>query len=98
MSLDRTLWGVSITSDGTRIVAAGAGGAIWRSTDGGSTFAKIQAASADLLAVGFMEDLPAQGWAVGVTGTIVHTSNGGANWEKLDTPLVVDYTAIEDFN
>jgi photosystem II stability/assembly factor-like uncharacterized protein len=92
------LRGVSITGDGVRMVAVGAGGLVWRSTDAGSTFAKVLTPGADLHAIGFMEHLPAYGWAVGAAATILHTSDGGAHFEALAAPLAVDYNAIEDFN
>ena len=45
-----------------------------------------------------MDDLPAQGWAVGAAGTILHTSDGGASFAALATPIAADLTAVEDFN
>jgi photosystem II stability/assembly factor-like uncharacterized protein len=89
---------VSITPDGTRIVAVGAAGLVWRSVDGGATFARVPTVSADLAAIGFIDELPAQGWAVGAAGTILHTSDGGAHFDALATAITANLTAVEDFN
>jgi photosystem II stability/assembly factor-like uncharacterized protein len=91
------LRGVSITPDGRGIVAVGAGGLVWRSSDGGASFARVSGGGADLNAVGFADDAPGQGWAVGAAGTILRTTDGGAHFAPIDSPLVVDLTSLEDF-
>jgi photosystem II stability/assembly factor-like uncharacterized protein len=55
------------------------GGLIYKSTDGGQSWVQQGAAPPDLLyAVSFADAL--NGWAVGWSSTILHTSDGGQNW------------------
>lgn len=92
------LRGVSITPDGTRIVAVGGAGIVWRSTDAGATWSLVSTGAPTLNAIGFIDDLPAQGWAVGARGALLHTGDGGATFQTLAAPLAVDFNAVEDFN
>ncbi len=71
---------------------------MWRSTDAGASFARVPTVTANLAAIGFSDAQPLQGWAIGAAGTVLHTTDGGAHFAPLTTPLAVDLTAIEDFN
>lgn len=71
----------AVTLAGQRLVAVGPRGMIALSGDRGKTWqqAKVPVQS-DLLAVHF--PTPAQGWAVGHDGVILHSADAGANWTK----------------
>lgn len=59
--------------------AAGAGGTLLSSTDGGRTWDTVDAGTdADLAALAFVT--PWNGWAVGAGGTLLHTADG-ATWD-----------------
>jgi photosystem II stability/assembly factor-like uncharacterized protein len=92
------LRGVSISADGSRILAVGTGGLVWRSGDGGESFARVATgAGEDIAAIGFDDgELGNQGWAVGAAGLILHTSDDGRTFGRLTPPIAVDFTAVED--
>ncbi len=58
-----------------------------RTTDGGESWQDFvfDASVPKLLAIEMVDEL--SGWAVGVGGSLVHTSNGGASWTTIDTGL-----------
>jgi len=57
----------------------GPAGAIWVTTDDGSTWSRQKSGTAqDLRAVTFKD--ASRGWVVGADGTILATTNGGARW------------------
>jgi photosystem II stability/assembly factor-like uncharacterized protein len=92
------LHGVSVSDDGSRILAVGERGLAWRSGDGGATFsAASTGASHALNAVGFDLDVPATGWAVGDQGTVLVTHDAGLHFEPIASPILADFTAVEDF-
>ena len=74
----QSLYGVSFASD-TVGWAAGAGGTLLRTTDGGNTWkAQSSKTTQTLYAIAFTD--ASNGWAVGGRGMIVHTVNGGTTW------------------
>lgn len=61
-------------------------GAITHSSDGGKTFVRQQANTANALTgVSFINTK--EGWIVGEQGTILHTKDGGTNWDKQNSPV-----------
>lgn len=59
--------------------AAGVGGVIIHTADGGKTWAPQKSGTGkDLLDLFFLDSL--NGWAVGEFGTVIHTDNGGKTW------------------
>jgi photosystem II stability/assembly factor-like uncharacterized protein len=72
---------LAVVQAGERLVAAGLRGVIVYSDDQGKTWVQAKApVSSDLVALSFPS--PQQGWAVGHGGVVLHTSDGGANWDK----------------
>lgn len=82
---------------GSRIVAVGEHGRVLLSDDDGKTHRQARKVAADttLTAVSFAD--AANGWAVGHGGVILHTADGGENWElqrqdaAVDQPLLTVY-------
>lgn len=92
------LHSVSVGHDGTRVVAVGDKGVTLRTTDGGAHVAEVASGqSLALAAIGFQNDLPNIGWAVGAHGTILRTIDNGATWASLPSPTTTDLTSVEDF-
>src|ERR1035437_3134840 len=59
-------------------------GAIYKTTDGGTTWiSKISGTSNRLMAIRFYDDNT--GYAVGYNGTIIKTTNGGESWVALNS-------------
>lgn len=91
-----TLRGLQMTEQGTRIIAVGDGGVVWRSLDGGASWsAGDSGTSSDLRAIGFGEN-GFEGWAVGPAGTLLHTLDGGGTFEALVSPVAGDLTSVEN--
>ena len=89
---------MSVAHDGQRVVAVGDKGFTLRSTDAGAHVAEVASGqSFALAAVGFQDDAPATGWAVGAHGTILRTVDNGATWSSLPSPTTADLTSVEDF-
>ena len=66
---------------GGRLVAVGRRGLIITSdSDGASWKQSVVPVSTDLVAIDF--PTAEQGWAVGHSGVVLHTSDGGLNWER----------------
>lgn len=65
---------------GSRFVAVGEHGIVLLSDDGGKTHRQARAVPVDvaLTSVHFVDDR--QGWAVGHSGVIIHTVDGGESW------------------
>lgn len=79
----------------TAIVDIPMGGAIVRTTDGGSTWETVLFYNEALLSIGFTNE--SIGYAVGDHGTIVQTSDGGQSWQQGETGVstllwAVDFT------
>jgi len=73
---------MAVTMAGQRVVAVGLRGHVVYSDDLGKSWVQAHVpVSTDLVAVTFVE--PTEGWAVGHGGVVIHSSDGGANWEKL---------------
>ncbi|WP_425317565.1 YCF48-related protein [Pseudomonas nitroreducens] len=71
----------AITTAGERLVAVGARGLIAVSDDAGSSWKQMASpVSSDLLAVYF--PIPAEGWAVGHEGVVLHSGDRGKTWTK----------------
>ena len=76
----RTLYN-GITLAGKRLVSVGQRGHIVYSDDQGKSWIQaVVPVSSDLTAVTF--PTPQQGWAVGHDGVVLHSVDGGANWNK----------------
>jgi photosystem II stability/assembly factor-like uncharacterized protein len=91
------LAGLQVSDDGTRAIAVGAAGHIWRSTDGAVTWARVDAGDGRALAaIGFSDEQPGRGWAVGASGALLLTNDDGASFTALAAPADVDFTAVED--
>jgi len=59
--------------------AAGSGGAVYATSDGGRNWARQSTGvGADLYDVKFLDER--EGWAAGAAGTLIHTTDGGRNW------------------
>jgi photosystem II stability/assembly factor-like uncharacterized protein len=71
---------MAITGAGKRLVAVGMRGYIATSDDDGKTWHQANVpVSSDLVAVDFPTAM--QGWAVGHGGVVLHSANGGADWQ-----------------
>ncbi len=71
---------IAITRAGARLVAVGEHGVITYSDDDGKTWAQSNVpVDVTLTAVAFAN--PSDGWAAGHYGIILHTSDGGVNWQ-----------------
>jgi photosystem II stability/assembly factor-like uncharacterized protein len=72
---------LSITAAGNRLVAVGAGGAILYSEDQGTTWLQATCpTSVTLTSVAFVNG--SLGWAVGHSGVILATRDGGISWSR----------------
>ncbi|MBP8925015.1 MAG: glycosyl hydrolase [Pseudomonadales bacterium] len=72
---------LAITHAGSRLVVAGMRGHVLYSTDDGRTWTQARVpVSVTLTALSF--PTPEYGWVVGHSGVVLHTSDGGANWER----------------
>lgn len=85
------------SSDGTKVLAVGAGGTILLSNDGGKSWtAQDSGVTATLKSIYCNRDCSAA-WAVGFDA-IVHTTNGGRNWSAqrigVGTDLAVSLNAV----
>ncbi len=59
--------------------AAGSGGAVYTTSDGGRTWERQSTGvEADLYDVKFLDER--EGWAAGAAGTLIHTTDGGRTW------------------
>ncbi len=65
--------------------AAGYFGAIYRTTDGGQSWAKLPSGTQkSIYDISFADEK--HGWAVGRRGFVIHTTDGGDSWERQDIP------------
>ena len=65
--------------------AAGYFGAIYRTTDGGKTWDKLQSGTQkSIYAISFADEK--NGWAVGRRGFVIRTTDGGDTWERQEIP------------
>jgi photosystem II stability/assembly factor-like uncharacterized protein len=70
---------LAVALAGSRLVAAGWRGLVVYSDDEGRTWRQADVpVSTDLVSLSF--PTPAQGWAVGHGGVVLHTQDGGATW------------------
>jgi photosystem II stability/assembly factor-like uncharacterized protein len=77
--------------------AVGAGGKIFMTADGGSTWrAQSSATTRGLNDVHFVD--ANRGWAVGEAGTILATVNGGRTWEMQNATVSVNLNAVRFLN
>lgn len=71
----------SVASAGQRLVAVGARGVVLLSDDEGVTWRQVQVpVSVTLTAVNFVD--AQYGWAVGHSGVVLHTRDGGESWSR----------------
>ena len=92
------LHGLSVKGDRTRVIAVGEGGLVWKSDDQGQTWAKADTGAASALnAIGFAEGNDLEGWAVGNDSTVLQTVDGAQSWKPLESPIVANFSAVEDF-
>jgi photosystem II stability/assembly factor-like uncharacterized protein len=75
-----------------RIVPGGPGGAVQRSTDGGSTWQTQMTGVSVTLAAG-ASPTPSVCWLVGPAGTVV-LSTDGSSWRRLGFPEVADLVSV----
>jgi photosystem II stability/assembly factor-like uncharacterized protein len=72
---------LAVATAGNRIIAVGERGIILLSDDNGLSWRQADVpVSVTLTAVRFASEQ--QGWALGHSGVVLHTKNGGDNWEK----------------
>lgn len=72
---------LALAHAGKRLVAAGARGHVLWSEDEGRSWQQAKVpVSIDLVGLSF--PTPAQGWAVGHGGVVLHTADGGKTWER----------------
>jgi photosystem II stability/assembly factor-like uncharacterized protein len=72
---------VGVQKAGARIIAVGEGGLIAYSEDAGEKWVQAEVpVSTTLTSLHFTDEN--HGWVVGHGGVILHTKNGGINWEK----------------
>jgi len=76
----------AVTAIGSdKLWAAGYFGAIYRTTDAGKTWKKLNGLTdQSIYDISFADDK--NGWAVGRRGFVIHTSDGGDNWELQTIP------------
>jgi photosystem II stability/assembly factor-like uncharacterized protein len=71
----------AVVTAGTRLVTVGVRGHILYSDDAGKTWQQAKVpVSSDLTSVYF--PTPAEGWAVGHDGVVLHSTDSGASWTK----------------
>ncbi len=78
------LFAVSVV-DSSVAMAAGYWGSIYRTEDGGETWAKTDTGTKRLIYSISMADAQ-NGWAVGQLSLVLHTSDGGKTWQRQSTP------------
>ncbi len=84
----------SVVRAGDRLVAVGQDGRIVLSDDNGKSWRQIQTpTSVTLTNVRFIS--PAEGWAVGQMGVILHTADGGMHWAMQFDGLRANQTLLE---
>lgn len=77
--------------------ACGSGGAIYKTTDGGSIWVLLTTpTNAFLQDIFFISDT--EGWACGYSGIILHTIDGGVNWSIQTNPMTSVVAAIKFFD
>ncbi len=70
---------------GFALVSSGSGARIYRTTDGAGSWTQVGAASQPLYDIAFVSSTEA--YAVGATGTLLHSTDGGATWTGLPLAL-----------
>lgn len=86
---------LDITAAGDRLVAVGERGIVVLSDDKGKTWRQVKMpTSVTLTAVTFPS--PVDGWAVGHSGVVLHTKDGGERWERQLDGAVAARLALED--
>jgi len=72
---------------------AGYDGHIWKTADGGQSWALQPTPTTEALVdIRFTDQL--SGWAVGYGGIILHTSNGGRSWTKQKSPFAYFWKTV----
>lgn len=71
---------LDVAAAGKRLVAVGERGHVVLSDDGGKTWRQASAPTRALLTAVYFPTA-SDGWAVGHDGTVIHTRDGGLNWE-----------------
>lgn len=77
----------------SEIWVAGDHGLVLHSPDGGETWIRVEAGTAQALADVFFVD-PGHGWVVGSQGTILTTLDGRASWESQESRVTEDLLAV----
>jgi len=91
------LRGVAVSEGGDRIIAVGASGLVIRSIDSGASWFEVASGTTrNLNSIGFLDENPALGWAVGEGGTILSTGDAGGHFTQVDSPVAVDLESVED--
>ncbi|MGL4318164.1 MAG: WD40/YVTN/BNR-like repeat-containing protein [Pseudomonas sp.] len=85
---------LTVTTAGSRLVAAGLRGGIIVSDDHGKSWVQAQVpVSVDLVSIVFPS--AQQGWAVGHGGVVLHSADGGLTWQKQLDGLQAREVAID---
>ncbi|MBZ0200573.1 MAG: hypothetical protein K8H86_11950, partial [Ignavibacteriaceae bacterium] len=82
--------------DGATVLITGFDGIILRSTDGGDNFTQIITglpAGSDLWSVQMINDT--LGWVCGMQSTLLKTTNGGVNWQSVNSGFNSHYWWLE---
>jgi photosystem II stability/assembly factor-like uncharacterized protein len=71
---------ISVVRAGARLVAVGGHGLIIYSDDNGQTWHQASVPTSETITEAAFAD-PMNGWAAGAQGVVIHTTDGGANWQ-----------------
>jgi photosystem II stability/assembly factor-like uncharacterized protein len=83
-----------VFADASAGLAAGDGGTLLRTTDGGSSWAVVGSpVSSALRSVAFASDR-LRAWAVGDGGVVLRSSDGGASWTRISAPTQATLRAV----
>ncbi len=77
----------------------GGSSAVYKTTDGGETWAKYEVSSSFVYAIHFIDSLT--GWSVGSNGSILKTVDGGETWVSQASPVSnfdLNYVYFQDAN
>ncbi|MCU7813989.1 MAG: hypothetical protein KZQ81_02010 [Candidatus Thiodiazotropha sp. (ex Rostrolucina anterorostrata)] len=80
--------------DEMHAMTAGEFGALARSLDGGETWESLPPLEDDFYPQDVLFVSPQEGWVVGLTGTILHTQDGGQSWQREETGTEVPLYGI----
>jgi photosystem II stability/assembly factor-like uncharacterized protein len=89
------LSGVAANEGGDVLIAAGASGTVWRSTDAGRTWRKTRNATTDTDLRAVVNQPGTRTWvAVGTNGRVVRSLDDGRNWTLVNSHLTVAFQTL----